>query len=156
MDLSRLLASLAFFSKTEHINTTRYQIITEELEKIPNIFNLIIGNGFGYIESLAGKSVLRLGMHSQYSRFIAEVGLIGLIIFMIPILLIIKRQILLSLNELFKGNEKNYIIFSNLAIINICYLVYFLSYDLLTISAGVIGMSFSNSLGFSLTKSIKK
>lgn len=156
IDLTRLIASISFFSSNEYINTTRYEVIKRELEMIPNIVNLIIGNGFGYFESFAGKDVIRLGMHSQYSRFIVEVGLIGLIIFMFPIFLIIKRQITISLNELLKGKKKNYIFFSNLAMINLSYLIYFLSYDLLTISAGVIGMSLTNSLGFSLTRSLLK
>ena len=152
INLTRLLASLSFFTKTENIKMTRFEIVSQELERVPNIINFFIGNGFSYVESFAGNNVLRIGMHSQYSRFILEVGLIGLAIFLIPLLIIIKREFNLSIKSLLNNELLTFDFYSNLYLTKICFLIYFLSYDVLTISAGVIGMGFVYSLGFSLTK----
>ncbi len=156
INLNRLLASLSFFEANENLKMARYEIISAELEHVPNIFNFFIGNGFSYMESLGGNNLLRIGMHSQYSRLILEVGLIGLAIFIIPLLVIIKREFYFSISSLLIGKNANFDFYINLAVVNICFLIYFFSYDLLTISTGIIGLGFTLSLGFSLNKIILK
>ena len=112
-------------SKLEDGVSKRFKIIKQETENLNKYsFGYYFGTGKGYYESLHGKT--KMGMHSQFSRLINEIGLFGTLMWILFFIILI-----------FKFSRKGFLS-PPLSKISISFVFAFLSalfsYDVLLIS----------------------